>query len=288
MKNVTLKTALITLTLALALGGEPKIARYDIPMKGEKELDVELNFSVGTLDIRGGEQRDYILRSGISYFKSTYKPIIDYKILGEKGKLKIYSESSSTELNFKKRNLNSVENHWRLEFPHKLPIGFDIELGLGEGNLDFTNLDVNYLSLECGMSDVTYRFDKPNKTRLKRLIIESGLGEVSGYGLLNANISRFEIECGLGSTELYFDGISKGDIKGDVTVGLGSVEIKIPRNIGVEVETESSFLSTIDLNDFDELEDDYYRSENWDETEYKIYLNVSIGLGSVDIDWIDD
>jgi hypothetical protein len=56
-----------------------------------------------------------------------------------------------------------------------------------------------------------------------------------------------------GSTELVFNGNLKADVRGKIEVGLGSVSIKIPDNVAVEVRSESSFLSSLNLHGFDRI-----------------------------------
>ncbi|RKY57098.1 MAG: hypothetical protein DRP89_00055 [Candidatus Neomarinimicrobiota bacterium] len=291
MRAKVLLVVLILFTLLYA--EEPTVEQHNIPYKGEKELDVNIEFGFGRLDLMSGKTNDYILESEMSYLSRRYKPVIKYKKLGGVGKLNLYTKKfekgSFFGLNKKDRGRSGdiEKSHWELKFNRTLPSAFDIDLGLGKGNLDFTDLRVNDLSLECGMSDVTVEFRRENEEIIRSFSIESGLGSVEADGLGYANIARLDVECGLGSANLRFNGDLQQNIKGEVTVGLGSVEISIPKNVGVEIEAEKSFLSSLNLDNFDEIDEDIYRSENWKEAHRKIYLVIEIGLGSVDIDWID-
>ncbi len=292
--GMRVKALLVAVILFARLYAEDlTVEQHNISYKGEKELNVNIEFGFGRLDLMSSNSNDYILESEMSYLRKRYKPIIEYKKLGGVGKLHLYTEKfekgSFFGLGKKDKGYSGdvEKNHWKLKFNRILPTAFDIDLGLGKGNLDFTDLRANDLSLECGMSDVTIEFGKENEEEIRSLSIESGLGSVEANGLGYANIARLDVECGLGSVNLRFDGDLQQNIKGKVTVGLGSVEISVPKNVGVEIEAERSFLSSLNLDDFDEIDKDIYRSENWKEAERKIYLAVEIGLGSVDIDWID-
>jgi len=289
-----MKALLVALILFAELYAEDlTVEQHNIPYKGEKELDVGIEFGFGRLDLMSGKSNDYILESEMSYLRKRYKPIVKYKKLGGVGKLHLYTEKfekgSFFGLNKKDRGRSGDigKSHWKLKFNRSIPSAFEIDLGLGKGNLDFTDLRVNDLSLECGMSDVKIEFRRENEEVIRSLSIESGLGSVKANGLGNANIEHLDIECGLGSANLRFDGDLQQNIKGKVTVGLGSVKISIPNNVGVEIEAERSFLSSLNLGNFDEIDEDIYRSENWKEADRKIYLMIEIGLGSVDIDRIE-
>ena len=267
--------------------------KYEVPYKGEEELDASIDFGLGELTIAKGADREQLVEALLEYDSDIITPVIDYKVLGNRGRLKMYTEDIDDIFvtSWKKRKRHDEgdfrRNSWVLAFGREVPISFDIDLGLGKGELDFTDLRVKDLRLECGMSDVVIEFRDVNREVLQNLSIESGLGNVEVYGIGNANVERLDVECGLGSTTLSFDGDLQNLIKGQISVGLGSVELQIPEDVGVEVEAESSFLSSINLPDFDEIDDDVYRSENWRKADYRIYLIVEIGLGSVDIDWID-
>ena len=289
-----MKVTIVFLALAISLGlfaEELKHERHNIPLKDEKELDVKIEFGLGDLELKSGTTEGYILESEMTYSRDEFKPIVDYKVVGNRARLKLYTEEDKgRDIHFdfgkgKRKHGFSTENHWDLRFTNRLPISFDIEMGLGKGDLDFSGLRVSNFKLECGMSDVTVQFKDENAEDIRSFSIETGLGSLEAYGLGNTNMERFNVECGLGSTFLDFSGNFKHNAKGRVTVGLGSIEIIVPKDVGVEVEAERSFLSSISLEDFDEIDDNVFRSENWRDTKYKIYMVVEIGLGSININW---
>ncbi|NLA23018.1 MAG: hypothetical protein GX870_08260, partial [Candidatus Marinimicrobia bacterium] len=219
---------------------------YDIPYKGEEELDVNISFGLGTLDLKSHDDPKYLVHSIMTYSQRIYKPIVDYKILGNRGRLKMSTEKYDESNKNDKRNLKSSQvnkelNKWHLEFSQKIPIYIAVDLGLGEGRLDFTDLRVRDLKLHCGLSDVNVIFRDKNQDNMRNMVIETGLGSVNVKGLSYANMERFNVECGLGTTELVFDGSLSQDIRGKIEVGLGSVIIEVPDNVAVEVRSQSSF-----------------------------------------------
>lgn len=289
MKRILLITALIC---PLLWAGEDLIVeRKDIPYNGEKELDVDIEFGLGKLELRSNHGKRHILNYEIQYSRDYFRPRIDYKRVGDRGKLMLVSTHKEREGfwgHMKKSDAGKMENnYWKTAFIRSVPTTFDIEMGLGKGQLDFTDIQVSDLSLECGMSDVVIEFNERNARSIRYLVIETGLGNVEAYGLGNANTERFDIECGLGSTTLRFDGKLQNNIKGKVTVGLGSVNLQIPDNVGVQFEAESSFLSSIDFSGFRQIDENLYRSRNWRDASRRMYFIIEIGLGSVDIEWLD-
>ena len=155
---------------------------------------------------------------------------IDYKKRDDLGYLSI----NTTEGVGKKRhgrnvNLGEFEkNDWLMQFTDKLPISFDIELGAGKGELDFTGLIVKDFNLSTGASSVVLRFDEPNKELIENLTIETGLSKFKGYGLCNSNFERMSFEGGLGSYVLDFSGKLNRDVDVEIKVGFGAIAIWIP------------------------------------------------------------
>lgn len=279
----------LSLFLAIAFAEDIVTEQHNIPYKGEEELDVGIEFSLGKLEIKSCQDNNYIMQSEITYSKELYKPSVQYKTIGNRGKLRLVSKQQEKSHHWggsKKKSSSLKNNHWRITLIETVPIAFNIEMGLGKGLLDFSGLRVNDLDLDCGLSDVVVEFSKSNKEKIRRLSIETGLGNVEANGLGYANLERFNIECGLGSTTLRFDGDLSKDVKGRIAVGLGSVNVKIPKDYAVQIEAQSSFLSSLNFNDFRRIDEDVYRSKNWENAEHRIFMIVEIGLGSVDVDWI--
>lgn len=291
-KLLTITTLMVIIIVALA-GDESKVERYDIPLDNLKESEIQIEFNLGSLEIRTGGD-EYLLRGAVIYEDERLKPHIRHKKIGDRSKLHLYTESEDYNKSvnsvfdlFDKKNLDDVDNDWKFEFTNAIPLEYSIHLGMAEGELDFTGQKITDMEIECGMGDVSIKIDEPNGADMRSFTVETGMGEFSGEGLGNLNPETFSVDCGMGSTDLRFDGKIKKDMEGQISVGMGSVTVELPENIGSEVYSESSFLSNVDLDDFDKIDDSTYRSKNWDGTVYRIYIKASVGMGSIDIRWID-
>ncbi|MCF7885594.1 MAG: toast rack family protein [Candidatus Marinimicrobia bacterium] len=280
-------------TIIVLSGEEQNVKRYDIPIEGLSESEIEIEFNLGSLEIRTGNGK-YLLRGAAIYSDDRLRPHIRHKKIGDRSKLHIYTETNefNKSINsvfdlFNKKDLDNVDNEWKLEFTKNIPLEYSISMGMAEGQLDFSGQKITDMEIECGMGDVSINIDQPNPVEMRSFTVETGMGEFSGKGMGNLNPEKFTIDCGMGSTDISFDGKIKNDMEGEVSVGMGSVSIDLPRNIGAEVYSESSFLSNVDLDDFDKIDDSTYRSENWDDTVYRVYIKASVGMGSININWID-
>ena len=70
----------------------------------------------------------------------------------------------------------------------------------------------------------------------------------------------------------------------DIDVGLGSLTVKIPEEIGARIIYEKSWIAHIDLTrDFTEQQENNYYSSNYRTAAGKMNIKIDAGLGSVNI-----
>jgi predicted membrane protein len=88
----------------------------------------------------------------------------------------------------------------------------------------------------------------------------------------------------VGSYSLDFGGELKKEVDVDIEVGLGSLTIIIPNDIGAHIMYEKNWISHIELdNDIDEREENNYYTSNYYSSKGKINFRVEAGFGSVKI-----
>jgi len=279
---------MITGGLLLAVGlpmwlfaGSDEVIKKEIPLKKEKSLEVNMEMGLANLEVFAGDPATLVF-ARVEYDPEKVKPVIDYQE-GVKGVLEIESLKKHRA---KAGDFNKGDNDWQFAFSGRVPIDINLDLGLGEGDLDFSDLQISGLSVDAGLSELTITFNRPNKERIKKFSIDSGLGEFTAKGLLNANIESFQFSGGLGESTLCFTGKMQNSTEAKIEVGLGSVEILLEEGTPVKVYYEKSFLSSLDLQYFRKIEDNVYVSRNWDENAKNILIiDLEIGLGSVTIDW---
>ncbi|MDI6766398.1 MAG: LiaF-related protein [Bacteroidota bacterium] len=278
---------LILLTLGFVVKKSEKY-RKEIRSTNEQELKVNIQAGFGKIRIERGTAA-MILQADINAeLKNDIDQYLDYFKRDETGYLNINTTETITRGSKKKKHSIHLgelqDNDWYMEFTDAIPISFDIELGMGKGNLDMTGLMVKDLNLSTGASSVVLRFDEPNKSSIENLTIESGLSKFKAYGLGNANFRHMKFEGGVGSYILDFSGVLEKEVNVDIQVGLGSMTISIPDDIGVKIFYEKSFMASIDFpKDIKEKEEDSYYSSNYYQANGRINMHIEAGLGSVKI-----
>ncbi len=291
-----MKTARILFAACLALiASSPSWSRdrYDdlvknIPYEDIQELRVKIEIGVADL-LMERVQGDNLLEAKIHYKTKRGEPRIRYDRSGDVGYLTIKSPEADNEdeENGKSiRGLNSGDETWELRFSPKVETSFEIEVGLVDGEINMTGLKVSDLSISAGLSDLELTFDEPNPTRMRELAIECGLGDFKAYNLGNANFERARLESGLGSIRADMSGAWKmPEVEMSVEVGLGSARLEIPEALGLEVNADDNFLSSLDLDlAMREVRSGRHRSDNWEAATCRLIINADVGLGSLKVE----
>jgi len=277
--------------------GEHKWVRdyYQYRTKGVDRIDVDLEYALGKLTINANDKKDLI--SGyIRYYPDQIQPEVSYEKFGTKGVFNVditTKEDTDKEVHFKwdefswKDNLGDhVNNELNFSLPPELPMELKLDLGLGDAELDFSRLYLTDVNLNCGLSDVILRFDEPNGINCDRLSIDTGLGKLKAFGLQYLRAGEIYIKVGLGSANLDFSGRLDQDVYLNVDVGLGSLELKLPRNANIRATITDNFLSHVDTDELIQRQGEWV-SPTWSEDRPTIELTIDVGMGSVDLDFSD-
>ncbi len=266
---------------ALAGRRDTKRITKKIELQGEKHVTVIMDIGVGTIDLRRNDTGD-ILNAEVEYDPDEVRIDIDYDRHKDQGELYLGSERRDKGL-----DIDEEDNYWLLEFGGKVPMTFEIDIGACEAEFDFTGLRIDGLDMDLGASSIDVDFRELNPERIRKIRIDVGASELEMNGLGNANFEKLDFDGGVGDFTLDFSGGFEHRAYVDVDVGLGSLSIFVPKDAGVQIRSEASFLSSvsIDERDFDEVEDDLYESENFGQTEKELIFNIDVGLGSVEVEF---
>ncbi len=271
--------------LVLGLGA----GHREIPRTGEKELSVNLQAAFGKVYISKGDPKKICTVDIKENDRGKTKGSMNYRVSGGVGKLDLdlnksdtWSDGDEGEDHFKLKDIET--GTWYLHFTDAIPISFNLELGAGKGDFDCSGLQVKNFILSTGASSVVLRFREPNKSLIENMKIETGLSKFVGESLGNANFRHFQFSGGVGSYTLDFAGELRHEADVKVEVGLGSVTILIPRDIGARVQCEESWISKVDVDrDFEEMTDGQYISDNYNTAPGRMNINVESGIGHVKI-----
>jgi hypothetical protein len=267
----------VFLSAFVCLQASAEDLRKEIKRGDEKEVKVRLESAVGTINLSKGDG-SHILVMEMSTEKHWEIPfVVDYKVRGRSGILVL-------NWNQEGKNSWSFRDHdrWDIQLTDALPLSIDASVGVGRSDFDFTGLDIKDLKIATGASSSVISFNAPNKSVIENLRIESGVSKFTGEKLGNANFQRMTFDGGIGSYVLDFNGAITRDVEAHIKVGLGTVTIVLPMDIGAKVVYDDSWLSNFSIDrSFKQEGSDNYLSPNYYDAKAKITVFVESGLGSV-------
>lgn len=263
----------------------------------EQAMEVDLDLSVVDLHLAkaSGNQAYNV---SLNYLAKHFEPLVSYSVRGDNGFLKLGMEFDESMTDHKDLedlfkgagsgpDKNATHNQWNVLLTDRIPLEISADLAMGSGDFDLSSLKVEDLKIEAGMSDVTLKFDTPNPVAMDRLAVETGLGSLKLEKLGNASAKTVTIEVGLGSATIDMSGPLPKNLTAKMDVGLGSLELLIPKGSQVKVRCDCSFLSSVEFDDFHKKGDSTYLSPGFDENKDYITLDLSVGLGSARVKWIE-
>jgi hypothetical protein len=226
----------------------------------EKELRILLDVSFGDLTIECGERGNIAEIDYDEEEESKQKLQISYDIENETGILRIKLKEST--------------HFW----------GSDVSLGAGKGQIDLTDLQVKDLKISTGASSVTMKCRKSNSIFADDITIESGVSKFTATDLGNLNFRNLKFSGGVGSYKLDFGGAFHQSAEAQIEVGLGSINVSIPRNMPTRLSYDDNWLSSFSLDDdFIKKRGGVYETEDYEDAPKRLVVRLESGLGSVKI-----
>ncbi|MCT8137936.1 hypothetical protein H1D32_09320 [Anaerobacillus sp. CMMVII] len=191
-----------------------------------KEGAIELHFGVGELKFIGSS--DAFVHGQFTYSDESLVPKLNYRAKNEKATLQLKPKKS----NF----TGTVKNEWELAFTDQIPLSFDLNLGVGESHLKFSNLQLTELSVQAGVGETVIDLSEVISTDFT-VNVSSGVGSTKLIFSENQAVI-VDVSKGIGSVSA--DGFVKEDGRYKTTVDSDQViKIFISQGVGeVTLETK--------------------------------------------------
>jgi len=242
-------------------------------LEGTENLKVQVNLGLGSLEVTRGDA-EKLFDLDIDYDGKNDKPKIRFTRDGSSALLRIELEGK------KGSGWLQEDNRITLELSPEVELAACFVTGVGENQVDLTGLKVGSLEVVNGVGHAEIHMDEVNRAKCGPVKVTNGIGHLEMTGIGNYGFSDFAFTGGIGDSTLDYSGT--WDVIGDIEikVGLGSLEVDIPEELGVRIRTSKSFLSNIQMPGFSQVGNEYL-SGNIDETEKKIVISLNTGIGGV-------
>jgi hypothetical protein len=240
MKNH--KTVLILPLLFLLLGCINRVAvgstltnSQTVELGDIDSVQVDIKMGVGELDIASGSAN--LMDAEFTYNIEDWRPEVLFEQRGSRGELTVTQPQG--EINGIPDD--NIQYRWLLILYDDIPMDMDVDLGVGESDLNLSGLDLQSLAVDTGVGkatiDLTGEWQESFDVR-----IDGGVGETTVYLPENVGL-RLEANTGIGSlvvnglqkegdSNVYTNaayGESEVDITLDINGGIGQVTVQVGR-----------------------------------------------------------
>ena len=253
-------------------------SQHSDEIQGVESLTANLELGVGKLEIEAGTSGQ-LYDLDLYYDENALQPDLNLEREGKNAKLDFSFQGKSHWA----RGVTNTRASLRVHPDIKLRL--HASTGVTASEINLSGMTVESLDLEAGVGGTLIRVASRNRTRCRDIQIRNGVGAMEAVGLGNLRFEKLAFEGGVGAAELDFSGEWEDDAEVEVQVGVGGVEIRLPRDLGAEVRMPESFLSGIDVSEFRKEGNTYY-SENLDRVSQVVRIRIRTGIGGVSIVWI--
>lgn len=247
-------------------------------LRDTTELHVHVQYAAGRFTLRAAEQ-PVLYAMHLRYDEDRTSPLHAFDAAA--GTLDIGIKDVSTTWT-EQRSDRDAKGQMSLTLAPTVPIDLAMTMGATAADIDLGGLTLRGLHVESGATDETLDFSVPNRARMGAVSMDVGAASFTARNLANANASSVHVKGGVGALDLGFGGTWTGDLDASVQVTLGKITLRIPRDVGVQLDLQR-FLTSFD-NDGLIKRDGSYFSPNWDTAKYHLRLHVQTTLGGVVID----
>jgi hypothetical protein len=250
-----------------------------------KSLKADIKFGLGKLKIGVGAG-DKLCLGDFSYDDRWITPEVEYKEAEGVGKLTVSHKGDPLDwISIALTEISKDIIKWDLRFTDQIPIDLTLNMGANDCDVDLTSLKISALEMNIGATDMDLWFNEPNEIELKSIKVRAGAADLVMKGLGNANMDAFEFQGGAGDFKLDFSGDLKGEVKTKFSMGVGKLDLQVPKSLGVRIKV-TSFLGDLNMPGLNKVADTAV-SENYDPAEGKLDVDLDMGLGQFNFKFIE-
>ena len=242
------------------------------------EKRVSIEFSAGRLAIRPIDE-GLLYRLKLRYKKDYFEPVTD--LSGNRLHLGVERIRKGFRGIFN-WNPSGEGNEFDLELTREVPMDLHINFGAGSAELDLGGLALTGLEFNTGASKSRIKVSAPNSAQISKAQFNVGAADFQLEQLGSLNAEDIEINAGMGSFEISLDGSWQRDALISIDMGIGSLELHVPEDLGFQLR-KNSFLTSLDGVRNLVKEGNAYYSLNWDEADRNVTVDLDGALGSVTV-----
>lgn len=247
--------------------------QFSRQLQTEREISVRVRYGAGQVFLSGADAR-HLYQARLRFDEEGVEPVHEYA----DGRLLIGVDGTGRRSPFRR---GEGEGELELRLTRNLPMDLTMELGAVRAELDLGGLQLRSMQLTTGASDTEIRVSQRNPIEMERLKLEVGAAAFRARELGNLNARQIHLDVGVGDVRLDMEHLRRAETEVKVSMGLGSVEIRVPRGVGVEL-SRSTFLASVNAPGMTRS-GDVWVSPEWGRAERQLRIQVDAALGSISV-----
>ena len=278
-------TALLALSAPAAQAQDWRTTTIMRQVTNEQALDVEIGYGAGRLNIEPAEGR-MLYQASLRYDARGFQPVADYS----NGRLRLGVDGNDNLHLPHDEDGDHEGGNMTVRLGRGVPLDLDFEFGAAMAEIELGGLSVRTLDISTGASETRVDFSRPNAIVADRIEFDVGAAQFTATGLGNANVREVRLNGGVAEMTLDFSGDWRGNTHLEADFGLGSLTIRVPRDVGVRVRKETllaSFEAPRMSRRDGGSDDGVYFSDNWNQAQRRLTIDIDGAFGDIVIDWID-
>jgi hypothetical protein len=193
-----------------------------VEKQGAESVTTKIDMPAGELTIDGGANQ--LLNADFTYTDDVEKPSVSYTVNGTSGRLDIRQQERSGI------HLGGSHEEWNLKFD-VTPMELEIQMGAGEGHLNFQRIDLSRLRIDAGVGNFNVDLTGDRKRNLNA-DIQGGVGNVTIHLPNNVGL-QVHASGGIGNIDRRGNWRSEGSAYVNDAFGKSPVTIRLNVEGGV-------------------------------------------------------
>lgn len=247
---------------------------------GVRAVSVDVEYVAG--ELRVSPAADGLLYdTRLRYDAARLKPERDFSVDGDVGRLKIGFEGLGEDGDIDFDVDEDEHGYLELGLSPDVPTDLKLRVGAALSDVDLGGIPITGLVYETGASETELRIGSRNPVVMERMKLAAGAARFTASGLGNARFEKLEFRGGVGEVELDFTGEWSADASATLEMGLGSLKLEVPEDLGVRI-AKTGFLASLDAPGFERV-DGGWQSRNWESAPHHLDLSLRAALGSIEV-----
>lgn len=247
---------------------------------GIESVTVDVEYIAGELRVTPTDE-GFLYDTHLRYDAARMRPERNWSVTGNTARLELGFEGLGDDGDMDIEFEGDDHGFLELGLSRDVPTDLRIKVGAALSEVDLSEIPLTGLVYQTGASDTEIRFESPNPAQMKRLELAVGVAEFSATGLGNARFQEFQFKGAVGDVTLDFTGDWSGDASGTIDMGLGSLTLVFPEDLGVRI-TKKGFLAALDAPGFTKV-DGGWQSPVWDSASHHLEIRLVSALGSIEV-----